>query len=373
MVYNNFADLKISALGMGCMRLPNLGVYENIDVEAVREMVAYSMGNGINYYDTAWGYHGGNSEGVMGEVLSDYPRESFFLATKFPGFLPEYTDKVKEVFEKQLERCRVDYFDFYLFHNVNDASVDLYLDPKYGILDYLLEQKKNGRIRHLGFSDHSNIENFRRFLDAYGSYMEFCQIQLNWLDYDFQDAKTKVKILNEMNIPVWVMEPLRGGGLCQLSPEHKERLQALNPDYTAPEWAFRFLQGVKGVTLTLSGMSNFEQIKQNIETFKDIKPLRENEMSTLLDIAKEMTSKNTLLCTECRYCTERCPNDINIPSIIKQYNKHIFHGGFDVSAVEGEKTPFDCIECACCEEACPQNIKISEMMADIKTKVIKTH
>ena len=229
MIYETFQELKLSALGMGCMRLPQGDAYADINVPEVKRMVALAMEKGVNYYDTAWGYHDGNSERVMGEVLSAYPRENFYLATKFPGYDLSNMGKAKEIFEEQLERCRVDYFDFYLFHNVCEMNIEQYLDPKYGIFEYLMEQKKNGRIRHLGFSVHGNLETMQRFLDAYGKDMEFCQIQLNWLDYDFQDAKAKCRVLNAWNIPIWVMEPLRGGSLCKLSPEYEEIMERYTP------------------------------------------------------------------------------------------------------------------------------------------------
>ena len=171
-----------------------------------------------------------------------------------------------------------------------------------------------------------------------------------------------------MNIPVWVMEGLRGGSLCQLSPEHEQNLNALRPNITATEWAFRFLQSIDGITVILSGMSNMTQLKQNIEVFSEKKPLTQKEMNALFEIAEEITAKNTLLCTGCRYCTECCPANIDIPAVVKLYNKNIFRGSIDSIQWQSEKTPHDCIECASCEQMCPQNIKISEMMADIKTK-----
>lgn len=183
MIYRDFQDLKLSALGMGAMRLPVMaGDDSAIDEAATAEMVAYAMERGINYFDTAWGYHGGHSEEVMGRVLSRYPRESFYLATKFPGYDLSNMDQVEAIFEKQLKKCGVEYFDFYLFHNVCEMNIDAYLDEKYGIYPYLMKQKKAGRIRHLGFSAHGSYEVMKRFLEAYGSEMEFCQIQLNYLD-----------------------------------------------------------------------------------------------------------------------------------------------------------------------------------------------
>ena len=203
MVYRNFQDIKLSGLGFGAMRLPVIdGDDSNIDKPKAFEMVDKAMSEGINYYDTAWGYHNGNSEIVMGEALAKYPRESFYIATKFPGYDLSNMSKVKEIFEKQLEKTGMEYFDFYLFHNVCEMNINQYLDPKFGIFDYLIEQKKNGRIKHLGFSCHGEMETLKRFIDAYGEHMEFCQIQLNYLDWKFQDAKAKVALLNEKGIPV---------------------------------------------------------------------------------------------------------------------------------------------------------------------------
>ena len=180
MVTKKFQDLELSALGLGTMRLPVIdGDDSKIYEGKTKEMVAYAMGNGINYYDTAWGYHSGNSEIIMGKVLSDYPRDSYYLATKFPGYDLSNMDKVEDIFEKQLEKCNTEYFDFYLFHNVCEMNIDAYLNEEYGIYKYLMEQKKNGRIRHLGFSAHGDYNVIKRFLEAYGKDMEFGQLQVN--------------------------------------------------------------------------------------------------------------------------------------------------------------------------------------------------
>ena len=194
------------------------------------------MARGANYFDTAYGYHGGKSEVVMGKALSRYPRDSYYLASKFPGYDESNirADKVEAIFEEQLKKCGVEYFDFYLFHNVYERNVEPYLDPKNRVVEYLLEQKRNGRIRHLGFSAHGDYDVMKRFLEAYGKDMEFCQIQLNYLDWDFQDAKRKVELLDQWNIPVWVMEPLRGGKLASLAPEDEAKLKALRPDEASP-------------------------------------------------------------------------------------------------------------------------------------------
>ena len=223
MVYRDFHKLQLSGLGLGAMRLPVIGGDDSkIDEAAAAKMVEYAMENGINYYDTAWGYHGGQSELAMGRILKNYPREKFYLASKFPGYDLSNMDKVEEIFEKQLEKCQVEYFDFYLFHNVCEMNIDYYLDEKYGIRDYLVKQKEAGKIRHLGFSAHGSREVIKRFLDAYGKDMEFGQLQINYLDWSFQDAKEKAELLKKYNIPVWVMEPLRGGRLASLEEKYEE-------------------------------------------------------------------------------------------------------------------------------------------------------
>ncbi len=374
MIYKEFQDLKLSALGMGAMRLPTRADDAGINEEATEEMVAYAMQNGVNYYDTAWGYHDGHSETVMGRVLGKYPRESFYLATKFPGYDLANMDKVEEIFEKQLVKCGVEYFDFYLFHNVCEMNIDAYLDPQYGIYDYLVKQKENGRIRHLGFSAHGSYDIMKRFLEAYGEKMEFCQIQLNWLDWSFQNAREKVALLQEYQIPVWVMEPLRGGKLASLPAQYTERLTAFRADEEVPAWAFRFLQSIDSVTVTLSGMSNMEQLQQNIETFATEKKLNQEEMDALLGIADDMLQQKRLPCTACRYCTSHCPKELDIPALIELYNEHnVTGGGFiapmALKAVPEEKQPSACVGCRSCEAVCPQQIKISEMMSDFCMKL----
>ena len=370
MIYRDFQDLKLSALGMGAMRLPVIdGDDTRVDQELVNKMVACAMEGGVNYYDTAWGYHGGQSELAMGRALAAYPRESFYLADKFPGYDLSNMDKVEEIFEKQLEKCGVEYFDFYLVHNVCELNIEEYLNPAHRIYDYLTAQKKNGRIRHLGFSAHGSRAVIERFLSVYGDAMEFCQLQINYLDWNFQDAKGKVALLRERGLPVWVMEPVRGGSLASLKPEYEERLRALRPDEAIPAWAFRFLQSIPEVTVTLSGMSNLEQMQQNIATFSEENPLSAQEMDALLGIADEMVKKIALPCTACRYCTTHCPQGLDIPHLLALYNEHAYsNGGFiapmAVSAIEEDKRPNACIGCRSCEAVCPQQIKISEAMAD---------
>ncbi len=368
MVYREFQGLKISNLAFGAMRLPVIdGNDSKIDVPAAEKMVEYAMSHGVNYYDTAYGYHGGNSERVMGQILKKYDRSSFFLASKFPGYDLSNIARAESVFEEQLEKCGVDYFDFYLFHNVCEMNINEYLDEKYGLIDYLLKQKENGRIRHLGFSVHGSFDTFKRFLDAYGEHMEFCQIQFNYLDYKFQDAAAKVELLDELGIPVWVMEPLRGGRLVNLSAAQTEKLASLG--LTPVEAAFRYLQSFDGVTAVLSGMSDMDQLAANIAIFEKDEPLGLAELGALYEIADEIIGSTSVPCTACRYCISHCPQELDIPRLISLYNEHVYtDGGFiapmALMAVPEDKHPGACIGCRSCESVCPQQIKISEIMSD---------
>ena len=253
-------------------------------------------------------------------------------------------------------------------------NIDAYLDESYGIHSYLMEQKKAGRIRHLGFSAHGSVDVMKRFLEAYGKDMEFCQIQLNYLDWTFQDAKGKVELLKQYGIPVWVMEPVRGGRLVSLAAADEERLHALRPDEKTVAWAFRFLQTIPEVKMVLSGMSNMEQMQENIRTFEEDRPLNKEEMDTLLSIADGMTKQATVPCTACHYCVSHCPQGLDIPSLLALYNEHSFtQGGFiapmALSAVPEDKRPNACIGCRSCEAVCPQQIRVSEVMTDFVSKL----
>ena len=237
-----------------------------------------------------------------------------------------------------------------------------------------LEQKKNGRIRHLGFSCHGAMPVLKRFLEAYGKDMEFCQLQLNYIDWTFQNGKEKVDLLNEYHIPVWVMEPLRGGRLARLSDQEAAPLKAMRPDETIPAWAFRFLQSIPSVTMVLSGMSDLEQMKANIATFQTEAPLNEKEMAGLMEVAGGMVSQTALPCTACHYCVSHCPKGLNIPELLALYNEHSFTGGgflapMALSAIPQDKWPSACIGCRSCEKVCPQQLKISEAMADFTAKL----
>ena len=375
MIYKDFKGKRISLYGMGAMRLPVIdGDDSRIDEAATFEMVDYAMEHGVNYFDTAWSYHGGNSETVMGKALARHPRDSYYLADKFPGYDLSNMDKVRGIFEEQLRKCGVDHFDFYLIHNVCELNIDAYLDPKHGIHDYLVEQKRNGRITHLGFSVHGSYDVMKRFLDAYGKDMEFCQVQLNYVDWGFQDAKAKVELLRSIGIPCWVMEPVRGGRLANLSEAEADVLKGMRPDEAPVAWAFRFLQSIPEVTVILSGASSMEQMRQNIAICEEDRPLDGKEMERLLALGRSMVDAKAAPCTACRYCLSHCPKGIDIPRMIELYNEHVFTGGgfiapMALAAVPQDRQPSACIGCGKCAEVCPQRIDIPGIMKDFVQKL----
>ncbi len=374
MIYKDFKGKKLSALGLGCMRFPMLETKQNdgdIDIAKTEEIFDIALKSGINYFDTAWGYHNGMSEPTVGKILSKYPRESFYLATKFPGYDLNNMGKAEEIFNKQLERLQTSYVDFYLIHTVSESNIEHYLnDKKYGDFSYFVEQKRLGRIKHIGFSVHASLENMKRFLDAYEEHIDFVQVQLNYMDWNYQDAKAKVELLNEKNIPIWVMEPVRGGKLANIDKKYSDRLLKLREDESAPSWAFRFLQSIKGVTMVLSGMSSKEQLLENIKTFSEEKSLSEGEFETLVSIGDSMAGKNTLPCTSCNYCTAYCPSGLNIPFYTKLYNNRLLSDSdktspIEATALKGNVPPTECIGCQACEGVCPQQIEISKMMSEL--------
>ena len=375
MLYRQFQDLQLSALGFGAMRLPLLPDGSGaIDQAELDRMVDAAMAAGVNYYDTAHPYHDGKSEGAIGRSLARYPRETWHLADKFPGHQNVHGVKElqpAEVFEEQLQRCGVDYFDFYLLHNVNEQSMAYYCNPEKHCLDYFLEQKAKGRIRHLGFSCHAGPEALQEFVDRYGKDLEFCQIQLNYVDWKLQNAEKKVEILRKAGLPIWVMEPVRGGKLASFAEETEAEMHALRPDESCAAWAFRWLQSVPKPTMILSGMSNLPQMEDNLKTFSAEKPLNAAELAVLEKIAADM--QGTIPCTGCRYCCPGCPVGLNIPMILSLANEMQVYSSMNLmmrySALGDGKRAADCVACGQCREACPQKIDVPAEMAKFAERI----
>lgn len=349
----------IKRFGFGCMRFP-VNSDESVNYEETEKMIDYAFKNGVNYFDTAYVYHSGKSETVLGSILKKYPRESFMIANKYPGHQIVETYYPEPIFLEQLERCQVDYFDYYLLHNINENSISVYKDEKWGILDYFKKQKELGKIKHLGFSCHCSVELLKEFLEYCGDSMEFCQIQLNYLDWTLQDGKAKYDLLTERKIPIYIMEPLRGGKLATLPESETKKLNALRNGATPVEWAFSFLLNLPNVKMILSGMSAFSQVKENIEIFQKYQPLNEAEVKTLFDVAEKL--KDSVPCTGCGYCLKDCPQGLNIPFMLSIYNdlkiQKAVATRIRIDALPEDKQSTACIGCGLCAQNCPQKINV---------------
>jgi len=381
MIYREFKNLKLSTLGYGGMRLPTNKKDGKIDRKKAAELIDYAYSNGVNFFDTAFFYHGGESEVVLCEELKKYPRDTWFLADKFPGnfismedgkmlFDAEWAGMEKmtfnnpaEVFEYQLNNCGVEYFDFYMLHNIAESTYDIYTDDKVGIIKYLCEEKKAGRIKHLGFSTHGRYETIEKILDRYDCF-EFALMQLNYLDWSLQEADKKYDVFTKRNIPVFVMEPVRGGLLAAPGEEAERVQKAVEPEKTPASWAFRFLQSLPNVYITVSGMSTMEQLKENVELFGKHDPLDDSEKALLQQIVDGMAT--FVPCTACRYCIGVCPQKLDIPMLIATYNEANHEMSWYVEDVldslEDSKKPQACTGCGACNPLCPQNIDIADTM-----------
>ena len=383
MYYREIAGETVSALGMGNMRLPTFDGQENrIDRDRAQEIIDYAMAHGINYYDTAYRYHGGQSERFIGEALQRYPRDSFLLASKFPGHMmvkkeggtvgftgglagwPDST--VEGVFAEQLEKCRVDYFDFYLLHNVNEKSLGIFEDEELKVLEFVKRQKALGKIRHLGFSSHAaSAATIDAFLTRHEGLFDFVQLQLNYLDWILQDARGKYETVARHGLKVVVMEGVRGGRLAQLPEAQMARLREVRPQDSAARWALRWVQSLPEVAVVLSGMSTLEQIRENVETFSAPQVLTPAEQALLAEVADSML--DLVPCTACRYCTEGCPMALAIPDIIAAYNgvkNGDFMARYDPDTAGDAMDPRRCVACGACAEICPQGIDIPAVMAE---------
>ena len=377
MTYTPFKDIKLSRLGMGSMRLPTTGgMHSPIDEEKAQEIIDYVYKHGVNYFDTAYAYHGGESEKFLGRALSKYPRESWYLADKFWNNVLKPGQKVKEIFEEQLARCGVEYFDFYLIHSVTDKSMYEYiqLDKTQDMMAYLESEKEAGRIKYLGFSCHSSTETMEYFLDYYPRF-DFVMLQLNYADWTLQDAKGKYEILTKRGIPVMAMEPCRGGKLASLGEEADAQLKQERPDDSITSWAFRFLQSLPNVYVILSGMSTLEHAKDNVKTFSEYKPLTEKENMLLHELVTPILTQTP--CTACRYCCEgdMCPQKLDIPKLLNKYNEYQFARDFTVMMsimeMSPNELPASCTACGDCVKACPQNIDIPGIMQTFSGVIVE--
>lgn len=358
---------RISLLGFGTMRLPIVdGDFSKIDeAEAIR-MIRYAIDSGVNYVDTAYMYHNGFSEVVTGKALKDGYREKVFLADKMPVWFAKTEQDIEKIFDEQLKRLDVDCIDMYLVHNITGPIWNRV--KKFNTLDFLEQKKAEGKIKHIGFSFHDEYPLFEEVIKAYP--WDFCQIQLNFMDADFQAGVKGLKLAGSMNIPVIVMEPLKGGKLTDKLPESIQAYWDQAPVKRSPaEWALRWVADFPEVLTILSGMSTREQVEENIQIMKEAEPssLSEKELEIVAKVSEEYNSLIQYSCTGCKYCMP-CPVNVNIPETIGYYNDwFLFDGNPKISAdfnmwISPKARPSLCVECKACEGHCPQQLPISDVM-----------
>ena len=359
-----FQGIELSMLGMGNMRLPSVDSKNPnapIDHPEAIKLIRRAYDEGINYFDTAYIYNDGDSEKCLGEAMEVFPRDSYYLATKF--YIDATTD-YEAVFEEQLRRLQTDRIDFYLLHCLTDGNADRYLNS--GAIEYFLEQKKKGRISYLGFSSHAGVDTLRRFASHHQ--WNFAQIQLNYYDWNYASTKEEYRILEERNIPIMVMEPVRGGRLADLTPEANKVLETAHPDWSIASWALRFVKSLPQVQVILSGMSTIGQLDDNLATFADGEGLNETDMETLQKACDMFKNQIQVPCTACRYCCSGCPMEINIPDYLKLYNSYKVDGKWALSGaskIESKGKPADCVGCGACTGHCPQNIDTPKIMTEL--------
>jgi predicted aldo/keto reductase-like oxidoreductase len=360
-------NAEVSLLGFGFMRLPvDINDKSKIDYPKAQAMVDRAYKAGVNYFDTAWPYHGKMSEVFAGDTLSKYPRESYYLATKMPTWEPFTSEAdVERIFEEQLRKCKTGYFDFYLAHSMSEDRMDVLRDKIYG---YLSRMKEQGKIRHLGFSFHDNPALLKELVKSYK--WDFAQIQLNYLDWETADAKSLYEILTEHNLPVVIMEPIKGGALANLNEKTLSILKKADPGASPASWALRFAASLPNVMTVLSGMTEPSQVEDNLKTFGTFRPISDAERKVLYEAATVFHSSGTIPCTGCRYCMD-CPSGVEIPRILAQYNYYLLtqnriNYNNQYRTLKKSEQAHNCISCGKCEKLCPQQIVIHKYMEEVK-------
>ena len=367
----------MSKLGMGLMRLPLMDENDqtSIDYEEVNKMVDAYMDEGFDYFDTAFVYHEGVGEAAFRKcVVERYPRESFKIATKLPLFVITEESQLEPIFAQQLENCGVDYIDYYMLHNVSGftenawKNVDLY--------SFIQKKKEEGYIKHIGISTHGNAEFLEEILFEHPE-LEFVLLQINYLDWEDEGIESRkcLEVARKYNKQVMIMEPYKGGFLADVPEEAEKIMKEYNPDRSVVSWAMRFVANIEDVEVVLTGASNLEQLESNIQEFNDADPLNDEEMEIISQVSEIINSNITVDCTKCRYCVDTCPEDIDIAKIFDLYNKHKLletdewtqfgNAYLNYSKLDGVGIASDCIECENCIEECPQQINIPEVLKDV--------
>jgi len=372
MYKRNYKNSEISALGLGCMRLPVIGGDDSaIDYNKAEEILDYALANGINYVDTAHGYHGGQSQVFLGKALRKYPRDSYILATKLPLWGVSKAEEMEAIFKDQMRKLNTDYFDFYLLHSMDKTLFGKAV--QFGAYDFIAEMKEQGKIKNIGFSFHDSPDLLEEIVGKYA--WDFAQLQINYVDWEKQNAKRQYAILEKNEIPCIVMEPVRGGALANPGEKACELLKNARPDMSIASWAIRYAASLPNVITVLSGMSNMEQLKDNIQTMTNFEPLSDDEHSVVEKAAEAYNLKDLIPCTNCRYCMD-CPSGVDIPGMFELYNGYVMSKNKEDfvrmynETFEGERAE-NCIACGTCAPHCPQSIDIPGKLGIIKDLIEK--
>ena len=366
-MYKDYLGKDIPKLGFGLMRLPEKD--GETDLEKVKEMVDYFFEQGYTYFDTAYVYLGGKSEVMLKEaVVKRYPRESFQAATKLPLHLFEDREGMQKLFDESCERAGLDYYDFYLLHAIGAESYEK--TQKLGAWDFIMDMKKQGRVKHIGFSFHDTADVLRKILQEHPE-TEFVQLQINYADWESDSIQSRkcYEVASEFGVPVIIMEPVKGGSLAAMTPEIQGILKEADPDVSIASWALRYAASLDGLITVLSGMSDEEQMKDNCKTLKDFKKLSDGERETIQKVVDILDNTPTIPCTSCKYCVDDCPMNINIPSILGNVNSYTLYNNLQGAkenygfSVKDRGMASDCMSCGACESHCPQHIEIVKELA----------
>ncbi len=373
MKYRKFINknINVSILGFGCMRFPLLNYDDNgsIDEETSFKLIEAAFENGVNYLDTAYIYHNGNSETFVGKCLDRLGRNNVYLATKMPVWLCENFEDYNRIFEEQLSRLKTNYIDFYLAHSLSEKSFRNMV--KNNIFDFFDTERKTGRIKYAGFSFHDNLELFKEIVDSYN--WDFCQVQFNYMDENYQAGIEGIEYAKSKGLDIIVMEPVKGGKLAKAPTEIEGLFDKLSPSYSMAQWALKWVYNNEDISIALSGMSSMEQVLENIEVSSNASPnsLSDNELSTIKKVKDFLLNKTKVACTSCEYCLP-CPQNIRIPEIFSQYNNAVIYDQKDFykkdysTLIENHQDSSQCIECGNCEDICPQNLEIIRYLDDAK-------
>ena len=363
-------------MGFGLMRLPQTDKDkpETINQEQVNKMIELFLEKGYTYFDTAYPYHNGKSEIALKEALKNHHRESYIVADKLPIFAITKEEEVEPIFKEQLERCGVEYFDYYLLHNISPFSEAGYIDVD--SYKFLKQQKDAGKIKKLGFSSHGDAKYIEKYLQKYPD-MDFIQLQINYLDWESQTIESKkcYEVAKKHDLEVIVMEPLKGEFLANIPEDANDLIKKFNPTLTPVELALRFVANLDNVFMVLCGVSSYKQMEENIEIFENMQPLSKEELDLIKQVSELINSKITVPCTKCNYCINECPVNINIPYVFDLYNseKLLNEDGFTtyqvtyINYMKNKKNgpASACIDCGKCVEKCPQQINIPQVMKDV--------